>query len=219
MVHPKYYTLDGEVVPSVTQVLGLLNKPWLVSWAYRMGGLGEDINQIRNDAMKIGSEVHDYISWYLAKTFTAESPVSETEIKSEEGKISFQNFQKWMKEYDPVLLMTEKSLVSEKLRFGGTLDAVFRINGRNVLVDFKTSKQISDEYWHQLAAYGMLLDENGTHVDDLAILRLPKDSDSYEYAVVGVHDRSTYLSRQIFQGLLTAYVNLEQFKEAGTNAD
>jgi len=31
------YRLRGEIVPSVTTVLGVINKPWLVSWANNLG--------------------------------------------------------------------------------------------------------------------------------------------------------------------------------------
>jgi len=53
------------------------------------------------------------------------------------------------------LLLAEVPLV--KPRYGGTPDAVFRSNSRNILVDFKTSKRVYDEHIIQVAAYRHML--------------------------------------------------------------
>jgi hypothetical protein len=51
-------------------------------------------------------------------------------------------------------------LVSQVHRFGGTPDAVGRINGQLSLLDWKTSKAIYAEYLIQLAAYAHLWNSN-----------------------------------------------------------
>ena len=55
---------------------------------------------------------------------------------------------------------TEVSLASEKHAFGGTLDAVGMIGNALVLLDWKCANAVYADYLYQLAAYGLLWNEN-----------------------------------------------------------
>src|SRR5262249_45928265 len=53
----------------------------------------------------------------------------------------------------------EVGLVSEKHKFGGTLDAIL-LGNRRAMGDWKSSNKIYPEYMIQIAAYGKLWEEN-----------------------------------------------------------
>jgi hypothetical protein len=50
-------------------------------------------------------------------------------------------------------------LVSEVYQFGGTPDAIGRVNGELCLLDWKTSNSVYSDYLLQLAAYRVLWEE------------------------------------------------------------
>lgn len=49
-IHTVYKLEDGTRVPSVTTILGILNKPALVEWAYQCGCQGLDYKAVRDQA-------------------------------------------------------------------------------------------------------------------------------------------------------------------------
>lgn len=84
----------------------------------------------------------------------------------------------FIREKRPTTLALEQSLLDEDLRFGGTFDGVFAIDGAIWVVDWKTSNQISEDYKEQLAAYAHMW--NKAHpdqpVDDGVIVRVDKNA-------------------------------------------
>lgn len=78
---------------------------------------------------------------------------------------AFNNFLTWATQTKLQVTHTEVPLVSERYRFGGTLDAMF-IAGKRSLGDWKSSNGIYQDYLVQLAAYGLLWEE---HYPDMPI--------------------------------------------------
>jgi hypothetical protein len=73
----------------------------------------------------------------------------------------FNAFVRWFDGNRFSVVATEVPLVSEKHRFGGTLDAVLRDHtGALSIGDWKTSKRLYPDYLCQIASYGLLWDEN-----------------------------------------------------------
>lgn len=64
-IHTVYKTADGKRVPSVTTILGILNKPALLDWAWRMGCEGQDYKAVRDNAGDIGTLAHYLILCHL----------------------------------------------------------------------------------------------------------------------------------------------------------
>src|SRR3989304_9918491 len=56
--HQRYRNKAGAIVPGVTTVIGLLAKPALVPWAWKLGMQGEDMNKVRDMAADIGTATH-----------------------------------------------------------------------------------------------------------------------------------------------------------------
>ena len=70
-------------------------------------------------------------------------------------------------------LGSEVSVYSEKHFFAGTFDFVCKLDGKLLLGDFKTSKQIDGTYWAQGAAYAIAVEENNADIkfDGIIIVR------------------------------------------------
>jgi len=101
-------------------------------------------------------------------------------LDSEQDNI-LQNFQTWVKRTNPLFFASELQVGSLTHSYCGILDAICEINGKKVLLDFKTSATgDKPEYAIQLAGLAMALEEMGYKVDERAILWLPKKG-NYKY--------------------------------------
>lgn len=147
----KYYLIDGQKVPSVTEILGIISKDGLLDWYGRLGIVLA--KQKLQQASEFGSKVHSAI----------EAVVQGQELKLE-GDLStiISNFSKWSQNNIAEWVCFEKAIYHDDLKYGGTLDAIAKLkNGKTVLVDVKTSNSIREEYYLQVSAY-----LNATRIED-----------------------------------------------------
>ena len=78
---------------------------------------------------------------------------------------------------------SERKVYSREFHYTGTADSVMRVDGRRVVADFKTSKGIYPEYLLQAAAYAhAVVEEDGGAIDDVLLIRVPKDGEAVEVA-------------------------------------
>ncbi len=209
-MHIKYRDFDGKILPSVTQVIGIISteQNQLMNWANSIGLKGIKLSEANKITLDIGSTVHKMIESYLKE----ESFVMPDELPAESrqtAQICFQQFKEWYKGYN--IEMSENSMISKTHGFGGTIDAMFRINNEMVLVDFKTSNDIYPSYWMQVAAYSSLAHENGYDVDKAAVLRLPKDGGNYEFIAKNIDELKPYW--KVFKTTLQLYNHLQEIKK------
>jgi hypothetical protein len=169
----RYYKCGEDgYVPSVTTILesypkGAAYYEWLKKH-------GEDSDNIRDEAGRRGSVVHNLTERY--------DNGEEVSLINNHGVIDFKisewsMFEKYVdfrNRFPAEIFYQEKNIISEKLGFAGTLDRVMNIEGKTLLVDIKTSGAIYNSYWLQLAAYEqLLLEENGHNIlDGVAVLWL-----------------------------------------------
>ncbi len=92
-------------------------------------------------------------------------------------------FVAWHTANKPKLVFMEKSVVSDDSETGGTIDRVYLIGSRTVLLDIKTSSSIHEQYWAQTGKYAeIFMKTHDIPLDATAILRLaPRRKDLYEY--------------------------------------
>jgi hypothetical protein len=174
-VHTVYKTKDGVRVPGVTTVLGILNKPALIHWAWNLGIEGIDYKKFRDDKADIGTLAHDMAMCHLKGEEVNTTGYTEKQIDLAET--CFLKYLEWESQHkiEPILL--ETPLVSEKYRYGGTMDNYCLLDGIPTLVDYKTSKAIYSEMFYQLGGYGNLLIENNYPVERHMILRLGRNEE------------------------------------------
>jgi hypothetical protein len=198
----RHYVVNGKKMPSVTTVLGRTwPKPALYNWYAKRGReamaeylarhMGEMIEpgildsavaeaKLRpktdaREAADLGSAAHDLISQELK----GEAIVVPAELKA-----VMEAYHKWYEREDLELLDTETAVYSVEPRpHAGTIDALFkRKDGSYLLVDFKTSKAIYDEYEVQVHAYreALMASLPGNCHMDGQVIRLGKELPDFE---------------------------------------
>lgn len=173
-----YKTETGAFVPSVTTILDAYPKgSAFYDWLKKHG---EDSDNIRDEAGRRGSTVHELTELYDQGV--------EVSLMDANGFIGykllewamFERYVEFRNRYEFDILHSELNIVSEKLGHAGTLDRVVKMNGKKILLDIKTSGSIWDSFWAQVAAYRELLQvETGLSVDGVAILWLNAKTKSY----------------------------------------
>lgn len=185
-IHTVYKTQAGNRVPSVTTILGILNKPALLEWAWKLGTEGIDYKAVRDNAADIGTLAHYLIMCHLRQETPDISEYSAQDIgKAENCLIKYWDWEKT----NPIKpIGVELPLVSEVYGYGGTIDFLgYDSSNDLILVDHKTGKGIYPEMFYQLAAYAQLLREQEQQwvVKSARILRIGRDeNEGFEERVV-----------------------------------
>lgn len=154
-----YFTKDGKRVPSVTTIIGKFKDAGgLMHWAWDLGRQGKYYRDERDKAANSGTIAHLLVEQWIHKQDPTVEGTHPADVESRAWK-AFEAFKQWAQQTKLSVTETEIGLVSEKHRFGGTLDAML-VNGKRSLGDWKTSNAVYGEYLYQLAAYGLLWEEN-----------------------------------------------------------
>lgn len=209
-IHTVYKTKDGQKVPSVTTVIGILNKPYLLKWAWQCGIDGIDYTKERDAAGDAGTLAHAMILNHIHGTSTNTDTYSKETIKL--AKNAFGSYLAWEKNNKLSPLLVERPLVVENgaFSYGGTMDFYGHINGVLSVMDFKTGKGLYDEYIIQLGAYGGLLVPNQfAPAEEFRLLRIGReDGDSYEEKII----KDVSVAWGLFHSLLLVYGQLKQLR-------
>lgn len=186
--HQPYRNAAGDKLTSVTTVLGILNKPALLKWAWELGRDGKELERTRQGAADAGTVAHAMAECHLTGRVLDLSNIPPDIVTT--AARSFGLFREWWDASGYQALHVEKQMVSERLQVGGTLDILAGKDGRRALLDLKTSKRIYPEMYIQVATYADIYEElTGEHVDECYILRIGKEDDA-TIEVKPVHRRT-----------------------------
>lgn len=180
-----FYWVNNKPYVSVTKCLTAINKPQLLGWAaketYRAmlasPGLDEEAATTaflgsRDKAADRGKLIHS-----LVEAYKASGTIIKTVPPDVRGYV--EAFYRWVKDARVVIEDQERTVISEKYGYAGTLDLLVRVNGgsESRIVDIKTNKagSIYPEHHLQQSAYLQALRESGTDVKGGAILSLMED--------------------------------------------
>jgi hypothetical protein len=183
-----YRNAAGERIPGTTTVIGRFKESGgLLQWAFKQGQSGAaSLYEERDAAGLAGNIAHDMIEAHILgkepPKFTADQKLIDKATNA------FQQFLEWREQTRIEIVATERAYVSERHQFGGTVDAIGRdMKGRIVLLDWKTSNGVYQDYLIQLAAYALLLEEcapeftpRGFH-----LLRVAKESADFAHHFYG----------------------------------
>jgi len=153
-----YFLNDGVTkVPSVTTILGRFKESGgLIHWAWKLGMEQKDYREVRDSAADAGTLAHEAVEAYIKNLPYSWKGQEEVIQKAQKA---FGAFKEWADQTQLKITHSEIPLVSEKYRFGGTLDAML-INGKRSLGDWKSSNALYTDYLCQLGGYGILWEEN-----------------------------------------------------------
>ena len=210
-----YQAPDGELVPSITNVLGVLNKPALPRWAAKV--VAEQAVAMRDSLPKLdeaeavdllkgapwrssgraadrGTTIHAYLEAKL-------QGLDPHEISGEAARYR-KAADQFLSEWDPKPLAIELTVFGDGYAGTGDLWATLN-NGAVAVLDYKTSKAIYPEAALQLAALARAdIGADGKFtpiVDEAWVIRIGEDG--YEAKQVADID-GCY---QVFRALLTAW--------------
>jgi hypothetical protein len=193
--HQKYILQDGTEVPGGSTICKIGDDPAaLIHWAWNLGREGKDYRKERDKAADIGTIAHFLIECFLTQQVADLSDYSQADI--DKALVCYNKFHDWWEEQDLEVVATEIQLVNELYRYGGTIDLIAkRKNGDHLLMDFKTSKKISESYWRQAAGYADLWNENQdvngfnaiNQITSHAIVRIGKEEEG-DFEVVWKDD-------------------------------
>ena len=168
-----YRVADGTRVPSVSTILSRFKDSGaLMKWAYTTGrthgyleGTGKDaptsLYEVSGKAADIGTAAHAMVEARIA----GDEPLMREEYMAldfddrAKAQNAFGMYEQWAAQSSLKIVAQEMQLISEEHRFGGTPDAIGKINGELCLVDWKTSNGVYSDYLLQLAAYRLLWEE------------------------------------------------------------
>jgi hypothetical protein len=152
-----YFLADGTRVPGVTTVISRFRESGgLIHWAWGEGKAGRDYRETRDRAGDAGTMAHAAVeAWLHDRPFEFEG---DPDVCAK-AKVAFGAFEEWARNTQLRVTHTELSLISEKYRFGGTLDAIL-IGNRRAIGDWKSGRSIYPEHLIQVAAYEQLWREN-----------------------------------------------------------
>lgn len=205
--HTVYKTADGKRVPGATTITGLLNKPQLVRWANNLGLEGIDSSKYTDEAAAVGTLAHALIQAHLQDDKVDTDLFSPIQVDLAENAVL--SFYEWASRHKIEPIICEIPMVSEKRRYGGTVDCYCMLDGKPTLLDFKTGKAIYDEYFVQTSAYRELLLEHGHPVEEIKILRVGRD-ETEGFEERSITDSTKYF--KIFQNLLDIYYIKRELK-------
>ena len=178
-----YKLSDGTTAPSVTQIIGQtlgygLDGLCYYNWSQGKNGIQWKYDMKRKGA--IGTLVHELIDGKI-------SPESIEQLK-EDGDFGtaacmFLRYFAWPGSSMFGVKHHELSMVSEKLRIGGTTDMVCIDPDLRVgIIDYKTSKSVRESHLIQLAAYRAIYEElTGEQVEFAGVIHIAADKEPSLY--------------------------------------
>lgn len=165
MGHREKVLIDGVIAPSVTEVLGIVRKPFLEFWRGKNGNIVCD--QILRDSQDVGHEIHEAIESYFQGHELPELGANAARM--------FSHFRAWALQSGANPLEIELNMASNIYKFHGTCDAVLEIDGKLLLCDWKTSSSIDKLHGVQLSAYAQMYRElTGKEITEGIIVRMDK---------------------------------------------
>jgi hypothetical protein len=199
-VHTRYKLNNGELVPGVTTVLGVMNKPALVPWANKLGLQGIEVGKYVDVLAEIGTIAHEMILCHVKnEKFNTENMPPDLIDKAEN---SFLSYLEWERRHKVEPILCEVPMVSERFQYGGTVDFYGKIDGQYEVVDYKTGKAIWPEHLYQVAAYKELVMEAEMSMQGVRILQIGRAEDEgFSEKVIG----ETKVEWQIFWHCLQLY--------------
>jgi len=193
-----YFLPDGSRIPGTTTVIGRFkDSGGLLQWAFKQGQSGAShLYEQAEKAADIGTLAHSMVEKHINGEDAMTVLNGAAEDMKDKATNAYKQFVSWANQSKVELLSKyqEIQLVSPTHKFGGTPDAIGKIDGQIVLLDWKTSNAVYQDYLIQLAAYGHLMTHGlvmGTwepldmNPEGFHLLRFSKDFPDFEHRFFG----------------------------------
>lgn len=159
------YLVNDKEKPGVTSILSILNKPGLPQWAanqvvesiqkisdpflkeegmkawvvteFDLKRARVAFNNSRDDSALVGKKVHSWLENHVKNQIKG---IDEKEKYSLDMKASIETFLEWEEAHNPTYVFSERIIYSENGDYCGTCDVGLILDGKRVILDFKTGK-------------------------------------------------------------------------------
>lgn len=160
----RFYYQDGVFCPSISTILEAYPKgPEFYKW---LKETGENSDKIKEDAGAQGSNVHKMTEDYDQGLLVSLLDIGGSQTWSIREWAMFSRWVEFRQQVGDSMKIQaiEMQVLDLELQEAGTLDRFVTIGGKNLLLDIKTSNNIYESYWLQLAAYRRLFERKNTDV-------------------------------------------------------
>lgn len=218
-----YINRFGEPVMRVTQVIKMLNKDSLPSWANKIGLQGIKYQDELNRTSKIGTACHDVLEAYFSRNRLAVLDFDELDITSNSDKLevrrALESFFSWYREFTKKrpfnVLRTEQVVVGDYV--GGTIDVLlegWKDPNKVIIGDYKTSSGFYMTQFLQLSAYVMIYEEvyGPDTVEGVMIIRMDKKGKKGEHRFIRRENLNIYID--LFKILQDVAMGMDVLKHA-----
>lgn len=221
------YSVNGEIIPGSTSVLGIVAKNALVFWAancasdyykskIESGKIYDEVyldevyrnakkahTQIKDNSASIGGITHKWVQDYIEGKDPGQ-PVNE------QVKGAIERFLKWQKDNDVKFLVSEQPCFSMTYKYAGTLDFICKINGKLYIGDLKTNNGLyKNSMGSQCASYMMCREEEfGETFAGFVVCRVGKEDGDFESWIC----EDTQIFKDNFLNALALYNSEEKIK-------
>lgn len=182
------YTLDGQKLPSVTEILGLLTNFDAIPWA------------VLENARKRGERVHQCINAWNRGAFAAVDFPDDVACYLD-------GWEAFMRDTGAVVIQSEQPLYHKGLRYAGTPDCVlaWKNDKRLLIPDVKVTWEVPPTVGAQVAAYAEAYkSQHGASLKiDRGCVHLTRDG--YKF-----HPRTDPADWSLFVSTLNVYRFLEK---------
>ena len=157
----RFYPVGDDWLESITTILSTYPSPGLVHAIGEYGNVEMEIRKrVKGDR---GSRVHDALQ---------QNMILDREYYDDEEWLSLIHAKQFHEEYKPKLILNEQWCWSIKHHYAGRFDRIVQIDGKTVLIDWKTGF-VGREAELQLAAEKRAIEEmHPIQIDDVAIVAL-----------------------------------------------
>lgn len=182
------YDYNGISVPRVTNILSsCTDQKGLISWAANV--YPKEYHRVHNSSLRIGTMTHAKIDHFLSDLFGIKMPLIDeildpfkNDYEERQAETALNNFIEWFESIKRMNYPIQEVIGLEVPVvcpwFGGTIDAIVKINNFYYIIDFKTSKQIVPEYIIQTSAYMWVINNYYQnifpHINGIGIIRVDK---------------------------------------------
>lgn len=204
----EYLLDDNTTIPGVTTITGILDKSQPIKWwavneardyiketmepgkEYDEVEINELADSARtahmntsSNAISIGNLIHEYCEDYMDYLLhDAEEPRFPDNSEAQESCIEFLD---WLEQNDVQPICMEQMVYHPSIGYAGTYDLKAEVNGELLVIDYKTSSGIYEDYLAQVTAYAFGEElRTGEDVDGIAILRFPKEKAGFEEKII-----------------------------------
>lgn len=157
-VDSRFYYQDGIFCPSISTILEAYPKgPEFYKW---LKETGNDSDRIKEEAGERGSNVHKMTEDYDNGLLVSLLDIGGHQNWSMREWAMFTRYVEFRNQIGEAMKIhaIEMQVLDVELREAGTLDRFVTIGEKNLLLDIKTSNNIYESYWLQLAAYRRLFE-------------------------------------------------------------